>query len=346
MKHSINLVMLASAAGLLIAAASMNSACMSSDSSGTGGGAVATGGAGGGTGGGNTGGAAGSATGGSGGATGGSGGATGGAGGATGGSGGATGGSGGGTQCPVGQTQTVQAVADGTVAAQTQVQITGAIVETQKFLVSKSKTVGGTCLWGTFVKDPSAAYGLMVVAKGSGAVDDGTGTGKTTCTAGTDAIPDTVAAGDIVDITGTADSYAPTAGTNCTTPPPGQVQLQACAFTKTGAGAAPDPVVVSDPASLKTGDKQYQGLLVKIENVDAENFDGGTVGPYGIITLATSGLEIHDKLYYHASGDGPVFAPSQHFAYIIGVSHLDYCTWSLEPRDKCNDFSPKSTDCP
>jgi len=337
MKQSINLALLLSAAGLLIAAASLNSACMSSDSSGdtSGTGGAATGGMGGAATGG-AGGTGGAATGGDGGGnTGGSGG------GATGGSGGGdTGGSGGGAQCPVGQDQTVKAVADGTVAKDIQVHLTGAIVTTQKILVSKSNKTG-SCLWGAFVKDPAADYGTMIVAYGDKAPDDGNG-GYGDCPTGTDIIPETTAPGDIVDITGTTDSYAPSSCTDGAAP---QVQIKACEFTKTGTGAAPAPVVVSDPAVLKNGAPQYQGLLVKIENVDAENYDGGTVGPYGIITLAGSGLEVHDKFYYKTVG-APVFGPSQHFNYIIGINHLDYCTWSLQPRDKCNDFDPGSTDCP
>lgn len=331
MKQSLNLVMLASAAGLLIAAASLNSACMSSSDS-----SVATGGAGGGTagtggvGGGDTGGAGGAVTGGAGGGdTGGSGG------GDTGGSGG----TGGGAQCPTGQPQTVQAVADGTVAAAIQVQLTGAIVTTPKILVSKSNNTG-SCLWGAFVKDPAADYGLMIVAYGDKAPSDGAG-GYGDCPTGTDIIPGDIVAGDIVDITGTTDAYVPS---SCTNGAVAQTQVKACAFTKTGTGAAPAPVVVADLAQLVAGAKQYQGLLVKIENVTAENYDGGTVGPYGIITLSGSGLEIHDKFYYKATG-APVFDPGQTFTSIVGISHLDYCTWCLEPRDKCTDFTPASTDC-
>jgi hypothetical protein len=226
------------------------------------------------------------------------------------------------------------------VAENIQVELTGVVVTTHKILVNKSKSTG-SCLWGTFVKDPAADYGLMVVAYGDKAPSDGSGN-YGDCPTGTDPIPNDIAPGDIVNMTGTTSSYAPSSCPAGTTP---QVQLKVCAFTKTSSGQAPAPVVVADPAMLKTGNKKYQGLLVKIENVDAENYDGGTVGPYGVITLAGSGLEVHDKFYYSTAG-APQFAPSQHFNFIVGISHLDYCTWALQPRDKCADFDPKSLDCP
>jgi hypothetical protein len=128
--------------------------------------------------------------------------------------------------------------------------------------------------------------------------------------------------------------------------PPKQPQVKAgCAISKLGSGPAPEPVLVSDPALLKAGAVQYRGLLVAVENVDCETYDGGSVGPYGVITLTASGLEVHDKFYFKAEG-APEFGPAQHFARIVGVSHLDYCTWALQPLSKCTGFTPKSLDCP
>jgi hypothetical protein len=79
------------------------------------------------------------------------------------------------------------------------------------------------------------------------------------------------------------------------------------------------------------------------------------VGAYGIITLAMSGIEVGEKLYYigslasaNACRAAPVFC-SHGAAYawtaIDGFHYLDYCTWSLEPNDKCADFNPRSEDC-
>jgi hypothetical protein len=326
MKHVYGLVALAAAAGFAFSIVALNAGCQSSDTgtdgyggsiSGTGGsGAVGTGGSG--------------ATG-----TGGSG-ATG-----TGGGGGTDAGS-----CAVGQTATIKDISDGTVGLNIQVHVTGAIVTAPKWLASSSKTTG-SCLWGVFVKDPSNPVGMMLVSYGSHMTTAGDAGGE--CVSGsTEGIPDGLQAGDIIDFTGKVDAYAPsTCAADGGTAPTKQTQISyVCNLTKTGSGAAPDPVVVQ-PSDLLTGsNKNMQGLLVKVENVTTQNYDGGTVGPYGVIVLNEGpNLEIHDKLYFKQSG-GPAFAPGQAFTSIVGVSHLDYCTWSLEPRNKCTDFAPPSTDCP
>jgi hypothetical protein len=55
-------------------------------------------------------------------------------------------------------------------------------------------------------------------------------------------------------------------------------------------------------------------------------------------------LEVHDKFYYKQEG-APEFDDGQHFDSIVGVSHLDYCTWALQPRSRCTDFDPPSMGC-
>ena len=272
--------------------------------------------------------------------TGGSGGGeqTGGSGGGESGSGGGspTGGSGGGSsQCPVGQAATVADVADATTTG-IQVDIKGAIATTKKLVVYFNKKKG-SCLWGVFVKDSAADRGLMVISYGDNAPADSS---QDKCPTGTDDIPNGIVPGDVLDIVGQTDAYAPSTCTGAAK----QRQLKACSVTKTGSGNPPAPVVVTDLNALHNGDAKYQGLLVKIENVTAENFDGGAVGPYGVIELEGTDLQINDKFYYSESG-APQFDPSQQFKHIIGISHLDYCDWVLQPRDKCTDFDPASKDC-
>ncbi|MBI5532521.1 MAG: hypothetical protein HY898_07390 [Deltaproteobacteria bacterium] len=302
----------------------------------------------GGAGGSSTGGSAGSSAGGSGGtggtSAGGSGGTSAGGSGGTsaGGSSGHAGEGGGGGSCKASGTwASVDDVATSKVAAGTTVWIEGAIATTRKLVVYSSKNTG-TCLWGVFVKAPTQPYGTMVVSYGDNMTtlaDGGAGTCPDT---GSD-IPNGIMPGDVLDITGDTDAYAPS---TCTAPTPAkQIQVKACSVVKTGGGGAPAPVEVSNPADLKTGDPKYQGLLVRITNVTAQNFDGGTVGPYGVITLQGSGLEVHDKFYYTTDG-APEFGPAQHFNSIVGINHLDYCTWALQPRDKCKDLDPKSIGCP
>lgn len=280
---------------------------------------------------------AGGNTAGSGGATGGTGGGNeGGTGGGTGGTAGGTGGTGGGSSCPVGQVATIADIANGTVGTKIQVQVTGAIATTKKMVVYFSKSKG-SCLWGVFVKDPNADRGMMVIDYGDNAPEN---TSLAECPVGTDAIPEGVVPGDILDITGETDAYAPSDCSNVNK----QTQIQACAVAKTGSGAAPEPVVVTNLDGLATGMAEYQGLLVRIENVTAENYDGGAVGPYGVIELEGTELQINDNFYYTQNG-APEFDPSQQFNYVVGINHLSYCDWVLQPRDKCTDFDPASKDC-
>ena len=100
-------------------------------------------------------------------------------------------------------------------------RLTGAIVTSQKFIVSKSSTVGGTCLYGIFVADANATFqpfsGILVVSKGTPA--SAGETGGTFCSKG-DLIPDSVAVGDKINVTGTYDPFGPTAATCGKATPP------------------------------------------------------------------------------------------------------------------------------
>ena len=317
MKRSFGLLSIASIAVAGLMVLSIQAGCASDedpdDTAGTGGGSSGSGGS--------------AANGGSAGSTGGSAGSTGGS------AGGTTGGSGGGL---VGQEATIADIADGTVASGIAVEVTGAIATTDKMVISYNKN-SGSCTWAVFLKDPNADRGTMVVSKGDDGPTDGA---PSDCPLGTDAIPDDVVKGDILTIVGETDTYAPS---NCTAE--AQIQIEASTITKTGSGAAPDPVVVTDMDTVALGGKAYQGLLIKIENVDAENYDGGTVGPYGIIELDGTDLHVRDDFYWRESG-GPEYGPSQHFNSIVGLVHLHYtCDWALQPRDKCTDFDPASDDC-
>lgn len=245
-------------------------------------------------------------------------------------------GGGGGKCTALGAWATVQDVAMGTSATGSHVWIDGAVAESPMVLTYKSG--GGNCLWAVFVRDPSQPYATMVISYGDPAPAADGGFGD--CPATGTIFPDNVAPGDKLVITGDVSPYAPS---GCTATK--QVQVNACSVTRTSTGSAPTAVTVQ-PADIVSGAAQYQGLLVKVENVDAEMWpDAGTIGPYGSIKLTGSGLEVHDKFYYREDG-APMFGDNQHFASITGIVHLDYCTWVLQPVDKCKDFSPKSTDCP
>lgn len=334
MKRSLGLLSIGSIAIAAMVALSIQAGCASDEepSDGTGGtGATA------GTGGSTTGGGAGQA------GTGATGGTS--TTGGTGGTGtGATGGTGGSTsECPVGQAATVADVADATTTG-IQVDIKGAIASTKKMVVYFQKKSGdewkGTCMWGVFVKDPNADRGLMVYSYGENAPTDSAN--YLSCPTGTDALPDIVP-GDVLDIVGETGEYA-TSSSSCASPPAKMRQLEACSVTKTSSGEPPAPVVVSDLDALATGSKMYQGLLVKIENVTIEPYDGGASGPYGVIELEGTDLQLNNKFYYTETGAAE-FDPTTTFNSVVGISHLDFCDWVLQPLDKCTSFDPSSKDC-
>ncbi|MFT3764883.1 MAG: hypothetical protein QM820_05100 [Minicystis sp.] len=103
---------------------------------------------------------------------------------------------------------------------------------------------------------------------------------------------------------------------------------------------------------------QWGGVKVRIKNVTSTpqvNGDGGTAitDQYGHIVLSGSNLYVGDKLYYQgllAKTDichkGPVYAnATTTFTQMDGFSYLDFCTWSLEPNNRCQDLAPPSDDC-
>lgn len=257
-----------------------------------------------------------------------------------------------------GTATTITNVANGTVSVGTQVKLTGVVATSQKFLVSRSASTG-SCLWGMFVSEPNlttaAAYsGTMVADYGDDAVTDPDG-GFGDCPTGTDLIPEDTKPGDVFDVVGKADKFvSKSCAGDAGTGPAAQAQVsKACLVTRTGTnGQVPAPAVITNAADLMNGadeatHRKWGGVLVKLENVSPQLWDGGgVVGPYGIITL-TNGLEVHDKLYYDKNdkSSGPKFASGTTFNSITGISYLDFCTWALEPRDKCQDFDPPSSDC-
>jgi hypothetical protein len=227
----------------------------------------------------------------------------------------------------------------------------------------------------------------MVVAKGSPAVIPPMGNiaycGKISNRTATDPLPgdviqDDIKAGDVVNLSGTADSFLLSA---CSGVMNGSQVAQkqisyACAFEKTGMTATPPaPHAFTLPADIaKLGSStdmafhdQWGGVKVRIgaESTVVPQADPGggsgmvVVGKFGIITLANGvpndpampNVQVGDKLYYRgydkqACFSGPMFSSVDiKFTAIDGFNYLNYCTWDVEPNNKCVDFNPASEDC-
>jgi len=229
-------------------------------------------------------------------------------------------------------------------------RLTGVIVTSQKFQVSKSSKAGGTCLYGIFVADANATFlpysGILVVSKGNPATAGETG--GTFCTKG-DMIPDTVAVGDKLNLTGTFDPFGPTATTcGAATPPltpptPALInEMDLCAYEKTGTGTVPTP---ADVAPTDLDDKaaalgKWQAGLVRITNVTAKSSTKPGDSSFGAFTIneATT-LRITDTIYYRGASTAPTVNIGDKFTSVVGQVYLDFCTWSLAARTIC-DLTP------
>jgi len=254
------------------------------------------------------------------------------------------------------------------------VEVKGVVAMSHKFLVSQSSK--GSCLWGVFLSAPglteTAAYtGVLGLSYGTEATIPPGGDTDYCPTiqkgdAAGDAFPDDVKPGDVLDVTGKTDSYI---SMSCGTKPGdstvAQTQLaNITKATKTGTAAVPAPHVMSamDIAGQTDASiyKQWGGVKVRTENVTAMDANPPKdpaypiVGNFGAITLQGSNLVVGDKVYFHPllnsqkdiCHSGPHYAASQvTFTKIDGFVYLDFCTWGLQPENRCVDLAPPSDDC-
>jgi hypothetical protein len=265
-----------------------------------------------------------------------------------GGSGGGTGGQGGAGTCATGTATTITQIMNGSVAVGGSVTLTGVVATSQKFLASKGST--GDCLWGVFVSEPVAqavpSSGALVVTLGKPAAADASGL-YGACPMGTDLIPVDTAPGDIFTLSANIRSYVKLTCALSTSPVPApEVRIaDACAVRRTGSGQqVPVPATVPVVTELTNATtlaihRKWTGVLIKLDIVTAQ----GSVGSTGSIQL-TNGVRIRDRIYQGSKT--AAFAAGTNFVSIVGISHLDVCTWSIEPRDPCTDFNPKSQNCP
>jgi hypothetical protein len=273
------------------------------------------------------------------------------------------------------QTATIHDITTGTIGPKVAVQVNGVVAMSHQFLVSQSKSTG-SCLWGVYVSEPNITEtapnsGILVLSYGTPAsIPDG-GTKAFCPVIGLDpsgsGIPDDTKPGDVLDITGKTDYFInKTCGMTPTDATVAQYQISnVTKAVKTGTATPPTPHLLTDAeiAQLasptdKTFHDQWGGVKVRIQNVTSVpqvNGDGGTgiTDQYGHIVLMGSNLYVGDKNYYQgllAKTDvchkGPVYAnATTTFTQIDGFSFLDFCTWSLEPENRCVDLQPPSDDC-
>jgi hypothetical protein len=291
-------------------------------------------------------------------------------------SGGADGGSDGDTGSGSVPTVTIAQITDPTApgfVTDTQVRISGVVATSIKFLSTKSSS--GSCSWGVFLSTASlttaAPHSAILALNDGAAATAPDGGGPTACPvlqegqAAGDLFPDDTAPGDVFDIVGLATSYVPA---GCGAPDAGApnnsnvaeyelTTLSSVSRTSRGAQVpSPHVFTASEAASLSAGQDAtflgaWGGALVTVQNVMAVEQGGSLLDAYGHLLL-DDGIQVGEKLYYVGAVkttdvcyDGPVFASAPTFTSVSGFAYLDYCTWGIDPRDKCNDLAPPSEDC-
>jgi hypothetical protein len=286
-------------------------------------------------------------------------------------------------------TATITDITTNKIGPAIEVSLKGVVVMSQKFLVSKGGS--GSCLWGVFVSEPGlaetkASSGIVALSYGVNASISGDA-GKAFCPRlGIDpigdAIPDDVAPGDVVDLTGeTAYFLLP----NCMTQPMGTTvgqyqiaKINPGNMTRTstkGPVPAAHKMTAAQYAQLASPtDKAFHDLWgnvkVELDNAISEPQDDGTgmmgiTDQFGHILVhdaanmapaATDKVQVGDKLFYRGYAkaknfcyDGPKYpVATTTFTAIDGFNYLDFCTWNVQPNNKCSDLTPPSpvaTDC-
>lgn len=223
------------------------------------------------------------------------------------------------------------------------------VASSQKFLVSEAKS--GSCLWGAFaaaVERRGAGSGLLLVAFGTPHRDG------EPCRHGEDGIPDDLTPGDLIEVRGFVDEFAPSACDGVAASP--QLRVDAsCPVHRMGRATPPEPAAIDFELADRLAQgtdrsllRDWAGALVRLETVSAlqDPEDGDAVFPFGVVRLAETRLEVRSRLYYfdlteggpRASAKSPRYEHPRAFASVTGLVLLDYCTWVLAPRDRCVDM--------
>ncbi|HYP86801.1 MAG TPA: hypothetical protein VEQ59_01575 [Polyangiaceae bacterium] len=251
---------------------------------------------------------------------------------------------------------TLEELHSGRVRSGRALSLSGLVASSQKFLVSEAKS--GSCLWGAFAAGAGragAGSGIFLVSFGATHADG------EPCAPGADGLPDDLRPGDALDVEGTLDAHVPAACEGVVAAE--QLRIDAACPARRGArGTPPQPDVIEPAlaARLASGKEEallrdWAGALVALEGVSArrDGDDGDAVFPFGVIELEETPLEVHSKLYYFDLSEGgprsaaktPRFSYPSAFERVVGLVFLDYCRWSLAPRDRCRDLVPASEDC-
>jgi hypothetical protein len=262
-----------------------------------------------------------------------------------------------------GQAVSVAELASGTVRAGSTLLLPKLVASSQKFLLSVSKA-GDKCWWAAFAVDEGVSgenSGVLLLSSADSVAAAADG-GPPACPPAADSLPADLAPGDRIAAFGTFSDYVPSA-CHAVVPMRELLIKPGCAVARAGSGAPPIATVLSPEFSDRLAQgkdaallRAWSGARVELENLDALPVDGapGAVDPYGVVRFEQTKLELHSKIpYLDLSAGGPrqpgkalALPFPTHFERVAGVLALDYCTWSLQIRDRCLDLSPQSRGCP
>ena len=186
-----------------------------------------------------------------------------------------------------------------------------------------------------------------------------------------DAIPDDIKPGDVIDVViGKTQNFLLSqcamqdSGVGASVGQNEVVVDAACALKKKGTATPPTPHVLTGGDVAKLADpndmafhQQWGGVKVRLQNAQPITQANGVIqfDGFGNFIIKGANLQVGDKIYYpgYKKSDPchvpPVVNPpdtgSIEFTELDGFSMLDFCTWALEPDDKCGDFKPTPDDC-
>jgi hypothetical protein len=225
------------------------------------------------------------------------------------------------------------------VRAGTTLLLPKVVASSQKFLLSVSKA-GDKCWWAAFAVDEGASgenSGVLLLSSTDSVAAAADG-GAPACPPSADSLPADLAPGDRIAAFGTFSDYAP-AACHAVAPMRELLIKPGCAVARVGSGAPPSATLLSPELADRLAQGKDAALLRAWSGVRVE--------------LETK-LELHSKIPYLDLSAGGPRQPGKtlalpfpvHFERVAGVLALDYCTWSLQIRDRCLDLSPQSRGCP
>jgi hypothetical protein len=289
-----------------------------------------------------------------------------------------------GTGGVVGTPTTITDVTTNKIGPGIDVKLTGVVAMSQKFLVSKGGSgscLWGVFVSEPGLTETKANSGIIALSYGTNASITGD-SGTAFCPrlgidpVG-DAFPDNTKPGDVLDIAGqTAYFLLP----QCATSPGGTTvsqfqiaKVKVGGVTKTGTAPVPaahkltaEELPLVGSATDKAFHDKWGNVKVEIDNVVSEaQTDGmgmmGITDQFGhllvhdaakLMPTAADKVQVGDKIFYRGYSKKVNFCYDAAsyplavtpFTAMDGFNYLDFCTWNLQPNDKCADLSPPSPD--